>query len=561
MQEDASPQGLPCVASVAVYFPPNIYQLLAVALGGPANLMNALSSSSVDVQVNDGNTGMRYRGRISDILPAPDPFLDAVSNDHSSAQDAGVTSQFHENKYPRYEVPSFTCWEHATTTPDTGSPGFESAFGDLNGQAALQVHHPVSPLELPSTMWPFLPWASSSTLPFNAQPFLDGNVTLPNIPFQDPEVSHNSDHEIRSACRHQTQQPRCPQAYVGALVDEGLVDGNTSNDCIHVHTCNREDSFCGHWVEVDRHSRIVDQVDGNSSHIPRAQNSFPGAVFNDHSSAQNAGVTSQLYENTCLRYQAPSSMCWEHVTRTPDTGSPGFELALGDLNDQAALQFHPVLSPELPSAMRLILPSTSSSTDTLPFNAQPSLDIDATLPNIPFQDRQVSHNSEHEIQSVRGRQIQQPGCPRAYVIDGLLVDEDVIDGNTNDGFIHVHPCNREDSLCGLWVKADRRSIMRHGQRWHRDARSGGDRSITCPWSGCHRKMRANDIPRHILSAHFGVTWVCRDTECSKVFNRQDSFVAHANKGGCLGAGLGAIVRYDNNDTRLINIHNVLRPSS
>ncbi|KAG2356347.1 hypothetical protein BDR07DRAFT_455325 [Suillus spraguei] len=166
----------------------------------------------------------------------------------------------------------------------------------------------------------------------------------------------------------------------------------------------------------------------------------------------------------------------------------------------------------------------------------------------------------NEIQSVRGHQIRQPGCPRAYVIDGLLVDEDVIDGITNDGFIHVHPCNREDSLCGLWVKADRRSIMRHGQRWHRDARSGGDRSITCPWSGCHRKMRANDIPRHILSAHFGVTWVCRDTECSKVFNRQDSFVAHANKGGCLGAGLGAIVRYDNNDTRLINIHNVLRPS-
>lgn len=302
---------------------------------------------------------------------------------------------------------------------------------------------------------------------------------------------------------------------------------------------------------------------GRISHILPAQNHFPDAVFDDHLSPQDARVTSQSYENTYPPYRAPSPMRWEHVTTTLDTGSPGFESALGDVNGQAVLQVHrPVLYPVLPSTIRPILPSTSSSTATLPFNAQPPfLDNSVTLPSVPSRDREVYHNSEHEIQSAHGHQIQQPGCPRAYIADGLLVDEeDLVDGTTSDGYIHVHACNRGDSLCGLWVKADRRSIMRHGQRWHRDARSGGDRlAIACPWLGCNRQMRASDIPRHTLSAHFGVTWVCRGTGCSKVFNRHDSFKAHAGKRRCLGAGLGAIVKYDA-DTRVINIKNVLRRS-
>lgn len=296
------------------------------------------------------------------------------------------------------------------------------------------------------------------------------------------------------------------------------------------------------------------------SHILPAQNHFPDAVFNDHLSPPDAGVAAQFYENTYPSYQAPSPMRWEHVTTSLDTGSPGFESALGDLNGQAAFQVHyPVLSHELPLTIRSILPSASSSTATLPFSAQPPFLVgSATLPNISSADRQVSHHSEHEIQSPHGHQIQQPGSPRAYVADGLLVDEeDLKDGNANDDRIHVHACNREDSLCGLWVKADRRSIVRHGQRWHGDTRSGGDRSITCPWLGCNRQMQASAIPRHTLSAHFGVTWICRGMGCSKVFNRYDSFMAHAGKRGCLGAGLGAIVRYDT-DTRVINTKNVSR---
>jgi hypothetical protein len=34
---------LPCITSVIVYFPFDIYQLLVVTLGGPANLMQASS--------------------------------------------------------------------------------------------------------------------------------------------------------------------------------------------------------------------------------------------------------------------------------------------------------------------------------------------------------------------------------------------------------------------------------------------------------------------------------------------------------------------------------------
>lgn len=268
-------------------------------------------------------------------------------------------------------------------------------------------------------------------------------------------------------------------------------------------------------------------------------------------SSRDARVTPQFRENMCPPYQVPSSVRWEHATNL-DTGSSCFESVLGDLNGQAAPQVHyPTLPLELSSAMQPIFPSMSSSTTTAsPFSAQSSfLDDSATLPKIPSAGCQVS---EHEIQLAHGHQIQ-PGCPRTYVVDGLLIDEvDLIDGNTDDGCINVHACDREDYPCGLWVKADRRSIIRHGQRWHEDARSGVDKTITCPWLGCNRQMRASAIPRHTLSAHFGVTWICRGTGCSKVFGRHDTFMAHAVKRGCLGA----TVRYDAN-TRVINTQNVL----
>jgi hypothetical protein len=231
-------------------------------------------------------------------------------------------------------------------------------------------------------------------------------------------------------------------------------------------------------------------------------------------------------------YQAPTGIrsSWEHTTATLGTGS--FESAPHDLNHAALGVHHPSLPPELPSTIQpVFIPSVSSSTTATPFSAQPSfLDGSATLPEIPPAVRQGF------------------GCPRACVVDGLLVDEeDLRNQDTDNGCISVHVCNREDSPCGLWVKADRRSIIVHGQRWHGDARGGGDRKITCPWSGCDSQMLASAIPRHTLSAHFGAVWICRGAGCSKVFTRYYSFKAHSRKFGCLEAS----VRYDTS-TRVIN---------
>ncbi|KAG1730572.1 hypothetical protein EDB19DRAFT_1831949 [Suillus lakei] len=150
---------------------------------------NALLPSSVEVQINSGATGVHYRGRIN-------------------PRDAITTSQLHENVYP-HQGPSGTRWEHATTILGTGSSGFESAPRDLKSHAALQVHYPSLPPELPSTIQPiFLPSASSSsnTTPLSNQPhLLGGGATAPEIPPADSRISHHMEHATQSAQGHQTQ--------------------------------------------------------------------------------------------------------------------------------------------------------------------------------------------------------------------------------------------------------------------------------------------------------------------------------------------------------------------
>lgn len=266
-------------------------------------------------------------------------------------------------------------------------------------------------------------------------------------------------------------------------------------------------------------------------------------------------IPSQFHENMYESYQAPSGVgsSLEHATAALGTDSSGFESTPRDLNNHAPLQVHHHSLPqELPSTMQSIfIPPVSISTTATSFSAQPSfLSGSATLPTIPSGDHQVSHHSGYGI--VYGHQIQQPGYLRVCMVDGVLVDEeDLRNQNTDNGCIDVHACNREDSPCGLWVKTDRRSIICHGQRWHGDARGGGDRIITCPWSGCNSRMRADAIPRHTLSTHFGKVWTCRGMGCSKVFTRHYSFKAHSRKYGCLGA----TVTY-NSGTRVINLTNI-----
>lgn len=450
MREDLSSeiQELSTITRVVVYIPLDNYELLAAALGGPLNLMNALLPSFVEVYIDNGATGVHYRGGISDILPIQNHFPDAIIN--SSPRGAIRTSPFHEHMYPPYHGPSGMPWEHTTTILGTGSSGFESVPRDLSSHAALRVHHPLLPPGLPSTVQPVFSSSVSS----------GSNVVAP--------------------LRHQ------PDSFgVGATTPE-------------FHPADR---------------RISHPV----------------------------------------RYVTP--LAQGHQVEHP--GSYGFESALDDVKGHGVLQVHyPSLSPERPWSMQPIsIPSASSSTAaTPPFNAQPPfLGGGVALPQIPSADYQVFDNSGYEIQSTHRHHIQQPGGPRAYMVDGLLIDEEyLMDGN--GGYINVHACSREGPPCGLWVKADKRSIMHHGQRWHGDARGGGEnKKTTCPWSGCDSQMLANGIPRHILSAHFGVVWICTGTGCLKPFGRHDSFKAHSRKCG----SLGAIVQYDAS-TRVIDTTNVSR---
>lgn len=258
-------------------------------------------------------------------------------------------------------------------------------------------------------------------------------------------------------------------------------------------------------------------------------------------------------------HQSASGMGWDHTTTPePGIGFSGFEFTFdGDLNGHAALQLHhPSLPEELFQTTQPILPPVSlNNTIAPPPGVQPPFLRNTVFSEISA-DHRISHHTDHRSQLAHG-QIQQPGCPRAYMVDGLLVDEEYLIGeNADDNCINVHTCGREDSPCGLWVKTDRSSIMRHGQRWHQDARGCGDRRVTCPWSGCNSQLRAGAIPRHTLSAHFGATWTCSVARCSKVFTRHDSFKAHSRKCG----SLGATVKYDNS-TCVINTKNVFRHQS
>lgn len=55
---------LPCITRVVLHLPLEVYHLLATALGGASNLMNALLPSFVEVQIDDGSTSMYFRGHL-----------------------------------------------------------------------------------------------------------------------------------------------------------------------------------------------------------------------------------------------------------------------------------------------------------------------------------------------------------------------------------------------------------------------------------------------------------------------------------------------------------------
>ncbi|KAG1832834.1 hypothetical protein EV424DRAFT_1094980 [Suillus variegatus] len=250
MREDLSSaiQELSTITRVVVYIPPDNYELLAAALGGPLNLMNALLPSFVEVYIDNGATGVPYRrwhkvcvptharlvcvnDSASDILPIQNHFPDAIIN--SSPRGAIRTSPFHEHMYPSYHGPSGMPWEHTTTILGTGSSGFESVPRDLSSHAALRVHHPLLPPGLPSTVQPvFFPSVSSGSnvvAPLRHQPDSFGaGATTPDIHPADRRISHPVRYVTPLAQGHQVGHP-------GSYGFESALDDVKGHAVLEVH--------------------------------------------------------------------------------------------------------------------------------------------------------------------------------------------------------------------------------------------------------------------------------------------------------------------------------------
>ncbi|KAG1883045.1 hypothetical protein F4604DRAFT_320962 [Suillus subluteus] len=165
---------------------------------------------------------------------------------------------------------------------------------------------------------------------------------------------------------------------------------------------------------------------------------------------------------------------------------------------------------------------------------------------------QPAPSTDHAVQaaSFRGHGSQQSASPPVFYIDGCFIDEDdLADQGTNDGNIIVGQCLRNDSPCGLWVKADKGSIKRHAHKWHGVARGGDINPVSCTWAECHAEMQKSAVPRHTLCKHFGETFQCKG--CSKTFTRDH--VCRSHVVNCTLGAYGYGVSYNSITTRVINV--------
>ncbi|KAG2366788.1 hypothetical protein BDR07DRAFT_424692 [Suillus spraguei] len=137
----------------------------------------------------------------------------------------------------------------------------------------------------------------------------------------------------------------------------------------------------------------------------------------------------------------------------------------------------------------------------------------------------IMRTSESTAESFGGRGAQQSASLQVFYIDGLLID--LPDKETNDDIITVGKCLRTDSPCGLWVKAEKASIKRHAQKWHRITRGGDTSIVPCTWAGCHATMQKAAVARHTLRKHFHETFQC--IGCLGYFTRGDCWRSHAAK--------------------------------
>lgn len=174
----------------------------------------------------------------------------------------------------------------------------------------------------------------------------------------------------------------------------------------------------------------------------------------------------------------------------------------------------------------------------------------------------VSHPSSHQPTPFAERVVQaasfsdhgaqQSGFPQVFLVDGCFIDEDdLTDQETNDNFTIVGECLRNDSPCGLWVKANKGSLKRHAHKWHGVVRGGDTDMVSCTWAECDAKMLKSSVPRHTLCTHLGEAFQCNG--CSRIFTRDYSWRSHAAT--CTYGVFGYSVTYIPS-TRAINLKGI-----
>ncbi|KAG2115231.1 uncharacterized protein F5147DRAFT_769690 [Suillus discolor] len=174
--------------------------------------------------------------------------------------------------------------------------------------------------------------------------------------------------------------------------------------------------------------------------------------------------------------------------------------------------------------------------------------------SIPASRTEILHPSAHQpnllvqhtdrVMPFRRHDTQRSISPQVYHIDGCFIDrDDLPDQGANSTIIIVGECLRNDSPCGLWVKADKGSIKRHAQKWHGVARGGDTNIVLCTWAKCNAdSMQKGAVPRHTLCKHFRETFQCNG--CLKNFTRDHCWRSHVAKCTSSGTGHGYSVSYD-----------------
>ena len=82
--------------------------------------------------------------------------------------------------------------------------------------------------------------------------------------------------------------------------------------------------------------------------------------------------------------------------------------------------------------------------------------------------------------------------------------------------------------CGVFVTADRRSIIEHLQHDH-GIKTGDEKARkTCRWEGCRTTLNKESLPRHILAVHLKEGVHCAG--CGLLFAREDSLKRHLRGG-------------------------------